>query len=188
MEPGHEIVLVRLSPEYDISGFDCEDDDLDGFLADDALRYQEGFLANTTLLLCDGQLVTYFALAADSIRLSGGEKDKGGIDTPLNSFPALKLARLATDVRFRRRGHGTAAVEFCVGLARHLNDMHRHDGIGCRFVTVDAYPTAVAWYKSLGFVENETRRSQKDTVSLRLDVLPVVDIDVEPGEDQIRLW
>ncbi|RJQ54081.1 MAG: hypothetical protein C4521_04305 [Actinobacteria bacterium] len=168
--------LVRLSNDFDVSSFDCGNDELGDFLQDDALGYQDKFLANTTLLLDGPNVVTYFSLVADSIRLSDEEKIVEKIDTSRSSFPAIKLARLATDRRFQKRGYGTQAVEFSIGLARHLNDEHRHDGIGCRFVTVDAYPGSVSWYKRFGFIENETKRDKRrETVSLRLDVLPFKD-------------
>ena len=171
-----EIQLVRLSRDYDLASFDCGDHDLNEFIVDDALTYQKQFLANTTLLLVDGEIRTYFALASDAIRLNPNEKNAYGIATPLNNFPALKIARLATHAKYRGQGFGTMALQFCVGLARHLNDEHRHDGIGCRFITVDAYRSALDWYLARGFIENETANNKKrDNVSLRLDALPYED-------------
>jgi GNAT superfamily N-acetyltransferase len=159
-----------------VSNFDCGDDELDDFLVSDALKYQEECLANTTLVLSGKTVAAYFSLAADAIRLSDQEKNDGKIDTPFSHFPALKIARLATDAGFQGKRYGSRAVEYCVGLARHLNDEHRHDGIACRFVTVDAYPNAVDWYRRFGFIENQAHRGRKrQTVSLRIDVLPIQD-------------
>jgi GNAT superfamily N-acetyltransferase len=168
--------LERLSEKFGLSSFDCGDDELDDFLQSDALQYQEDFLANTTLMLVKGEMVGYFSLAADAIRLSADEKNHDAIETPFSSFPALKIARLAVDARHQDRGYGTRAVKYCIGLARHLNDEHRHDGIACRFVTVDAYPQSAAWYMNkFGFIENESGKSRRETVSLRLDALPIED-------------
>jgi GNAT superfamily N-acetyltransferase len=170
------LTLVRLSADHGLSSFDCGDGELDDFLRSDALGYQEQYLANTTLMLVDKDIAGYFSLAADAIRLSADEKDHGEIHARLSHFPALKIARLAVHAESQGRGYGSLAVEYCVGLARHLNDEHRHDGIACRFVTVDAYPDAVDWYRRFGFVENQARRSKKrQTVSLRLDALPIKD-------------
>jgi GNAT superfamily N-acetyltransferase len=171
-----EVVLVRLSSAYDLASFDCGDQDLNEFLVDDALEYQKLFLANTTLMLAQGRVAAYFSLSSDAIQLSRDEKDVGGIGTPFSSFPALKIARLATDTKFQGLGYGRMALEFCIGLARHFNDEHRHDGVGCRFVTVDAYPSSADWYLAQGFVRNEKVGSKnRETTSLRLDALPFED-------------
>ena len=171
-----DVQLVRLSEDYDLVSFDCGDSDLNEFLTDDALDYQSKFLANTTLLIVDQQVRAYFSLASDAIQLSAAERDDGGIDVPFRSFPALKIARLATDARYQRSGLGLMALQFSIGLARHLNDEHRHDGIGCRFITVDAYPKSADWYLRRGFVVNERLSSRnRETISLRLDSLPYED-------------
>lgn len=177
-QASQQIKLVRLTKNLDISNFECGDGELDNFLIEDALEYQSDYFANTTLMVINDNIVNFFSLAADSINLTKNEKNKEGITTSFSSFPALKIARLATDSRFQNFGYGTLAVKYCIGLSRHLNDEHRHDGIGCRYVTVDAYPKSVEWYKTrFGFVENEARaRIARDTVSLRLDILPVRDI------------
>lgn len=166
-----KISLTRLSSNFDLAAFDCGDGELNDFLVDNALGYQGQFLANTTLVLSDAQVVTYFSLASDAIQLTLAERERDGIDTPFSQFPALKIARLATDARFQRRGFGTLALQFSVGLARHLNNEHRHDGVGCRFVTVDAYPQSAAWYRTRGFVNNGRASKRRETISLRYDAL-----------------
>lgn len=124
-------------------------------------------------------IVCYFSLAADSIRLKTEEKEESGLPR-LHDYPALKLARLATNEEFQNHGFGTKALEWTVGLAQHFNDDHRHDGLGCRFVTVDAYPQSIGFYKKFGFVENvEGAGKKRANVSLRYDVLEGT-IDIPP--------
>ena len=130
------IKLERLSKVFDLSKFKCGDNELDDFLVSDALKYQKTCLANTTLMIADEKIVNYFSLAADSIRLSTKEKVEEEIDVIFSSFPAIKIARLATQISCQKNGYGTKAVMYCLGLARHLNDDHRHDAIGCRFVKI----------------------------------------------------
>lgn len=162
------VLLERLSPKHDVTDFHCTDTDLDDFLVEDALNCQHDFLAATTALLVANseQLMGYFSLAADAITLNPEEKEAEGITRQFRSFPALKIARLAIDKRFQGQGWGKGAVLFCIGLARRLNDLTRYDGVGCRFLTVDAYPTAVDFYKKFRFVENEERRRDVQLVSV----------------------
>lgn len=167
-----DVTLARLSPDQDLAGFDCGDGELNEFLCDDALGYQASFFANTTVMIQGGRIVGFFSLAADSIRLELGEKEAAGITMKLRQFPALKIARLGVALPSQRDGLGTLALKYCAGLARHLNDEHRHDGVACRFLTVDAYPQSAAWYMARGFIRNGSARSKKrETVSLRLDVM-----------------
>ena len=39
--------LIRLTPEYEFSDFDCGDDDLNEFLYEDAKKFLEKRIANT---------------------------------------------------------------------------------------------------------------------------------------------
>jgi len=162
--------LERLSKSFDLSNFDCGDKDLNEFLKEDALAYQDNFIAITTLMLYDGEIASFFSLICDSIRLSGKEKKKGELTTPFSIFPAIKVARLATCQGLQGNGFGTEAVKYCIGLARKLNS-RADEGIACRFLTVDAYPHRIDWYERLGFIQN-VKEDRRDAVSMRYDILP----------------
>ncbi len=58
-----EIRRVRASDRAELDVFECGDDDLNGFLRDDALRLQERNTVVTYLALYDGELVGYVSLA-----------------------------------------------------------------------------------------------------------------------------
>jgi GNAT superfamily N-acetyltransferase len=164
--------LIRLTADYDVSSFDCGDADLCEFLRDDALRYQTKLLASTTLLFAADEVVAYFSLATDALGLAEPQRLRRRIKTSFSQMPALKIARLATDKRHQGNGYGTHALQFCVGLARHLNDVDRHDGVGCRFLTVDAYPGAVDWYAGFGFARPDKIDKSRHTVNMWLDLMP----------------
>lgn len=128
----------------------------------------------------DGEdLIGYFAVLADSIRLQKKERPGGIL---YSTAPAIKLGRMGVDRPFRGRGVGVWILDFVVGLARELTAR-----IGVRYVTLDALtrPGLVAWYEDYGFVRNmgepERRRAlakhlgfkprPDSTVSMRYDVL-----------------
>lgn len=160
--------FVFLNPSHPVDGFFCGETDLRDFLIDDALSYQQQFIAQTYLIFENGQLAAYFALAADSIVLEVDETPGGCEGKQVRTYPALKLARLATDPKFEKRGIGSEALEYCVGAARSINES---PGAGCRFVTVDALPSAEPWYARRGFVPNLKHKNRRWTRSMRLDVL-----------------
>jgi GNAT superfamily N-acetyltransferase len=70
---------------------------------------------------------------------------------------------------FQRRGIGGELLKYTVGLAIRLNE---ELGIGCRFITVDAYPDSVPWYEKNGFVLNRQYPKLPDAhQSMRYDIL-----------------
>jgi ribosomal protein S18 acetylase RimI-like enzyme len=77
-------------------------------------------------------------------------------------WPAVKIARLAVDERWRGLGLGKDLVSFCV--ARVLRELMPVSG--CRFLTVDANRPAVAFYEKMGFtlVDTEDNRASPTPV------------------------
>jgi GNAT superfamily N-acetyltransferase len=171
-----EQLRVRLVADADVpllATFTCGEPDLDDFLRSDALRLQSHRVVRTYLAFHENVMVGYMALLTDAVVLETKERKRlalGSHDHPI--VPALKIARLAVaeSVRTTHAGVGTALVE--VALAMALDVAQR---VGCRLLTVDAYPGAVAFYERLGFVPNRAKPYQgRQHPSMRLDVFPPV--------------
>jgi ribosomal protein S18 acetylase RimI-like enzyme len=77
-------------------------------------------------------------------------------------WPAVKIARLAVDERYRGRGLGRDLVSFAVALV--MNQIMPY--IGCRFITVDSNRPAVEFYEKRGFtlVDSEENRQHRTPV------------------------
>jgi GNAT superfamily N-acetyltransferase len=154
-------------------GDDSEDEDLNDFLRADALRLQDQKVALTFLALYADALVGYVTLLADSVVLLTKERKKVNLtssDHPV--VPALKIARLASSLAFRtkHRGIGEALVAFAYARALGVAAL-----VGCRFLTLDARPSAVPFYNKLGFVPNMDKsyleREEKTRhLSMRFDL------------------
>jgi ribosomal protein S18 acetylase RimI-like enzyme len=154
-----------------LAAFTCGEADLDDFVRSDALRLQSHRVARTYLAFYGVELVGYATLLADSIVLETKERKRlalGSHDHP--AVPALKIARLGVSESFRatRSGVGSALVRIALAVGADLSDR-----IGCRLLTVDAYPDAVAFYERLGFVRNRAKAYQgREHPSMRLDIFP----------------
>lgn len=84
------------------------------------------------------------------------------------SLPAIKIARLAVDSRYRSKGIGNNLVSLALGIA---NDQIA-PSIGCRFVVTDAKKEAVSFYKRVGFTILETEDNKNaDTPVMFVDIL-----------------
>lgn len=144
----------QLTPETDIKPFKCADSDLNEFLFEDAKHFQRELMAVTYLLeyMELNKTAAYFSLLADKITFNPDEK---GVWNKLNrnipntkrrrSYPAVKIGRLAVSEEFSGCGLGTFIVD---NIKYAFANVKR---LGCRFITVDALNSAVAFYEKNGF-------------------------------------
>lgn len=136
--------------KLDIQYFDCGDSDLNDFLKNDAIYYTKNNLAVTYLVADSNKVVSYMSLAMGAIEIKKHlfEKD---IDARarIRYYPCLKIARLATDKRYRGKGYAAKMIYLAVTIAKEIRKR-----VGCRFLMVDAYPDPklIDWYKKRGFV------------------------------------
>jgi GNAT superfamily N-acetyltransferase len=139
--------------KFPIHAFDCADADLNEFLKVDCPKYKNYHLSHTKIALLNGHIVGFIALLADSISLVESERrwfiEK---DIRVQQIPALKVGRLGVDYAFHRQGIGRALMQYSVAVAFRMNS---NLGVGCRFLTVDAYPDSIAFYEHLGFVRSQ---------------------------------
>ena len=169
--PIDELSITQLTNGQNVTGFCCEDKELENFLLQDALAHQKNMVATTYLCLFQLKPVGYFSICTDAISLDETEKQSSfGKDKPYRDYPALKIARLATHKDYQKRGIGTYMVKLAIGKALSLSTE-----MGCRFVTVDAYPKSYPFYKKFNFIDNladkKKRHEPDDTISIRLDLI-----------------
>ena len=171
-----KLKLITLTPEIDLANFDCTNADLNEFLKDDALKHQEQNIAQTTCIFYDDELIGFYALVCDALDAELITKSQKRKMFPwkkrtLKSYPAIKLARMALVEKHHKKGVGTFFIKLIKGYVWDL----MKKGIGCRFITVDAYHGVVGFYKKNGFEHNimkeEEEKKKGETVSMRLDIL-----------------
>ena len=150
-----------------MANFDCGDKDLNEFLKEDAIRYQDNKMANTIVLIEKERVVGFFSLCTDAIKLGNLEKDQCDNLKPSEEYPAVKIARLAVDKSVQSLGLGKLIIQVAVGLiiARVSNI------VGTRFITVDSYHNRIDFYKRFGFNEHSKYKKKDNYVSMRYDLL-----------------
>lgn len=158
-----------------INSFDCGDADLNDFIFHDAALYYKARIA-TSYILEDGDsddVIGYFSLAHDKISLTDFPSNSAynrfrkkffARGKMFKSYPALKICRLATDTRYR--GYGIGAMILNMIIASYKND----NKAGCRFITVDAYSSAVPFYLSRGFLPLSKDDENAETRLLYFDL------------------
>lgn len=145
----------RLSQTHQFLPFDCGDADLNDFLLSNAKDYQEQLMAVTYFIEDEKETVLYFSLSNDKVTAlehSSGFWRKVKALFPHSKhrkdYPAVKLGRLAVNVHYQHDGSnwGTSALDY---LKRWMVSNNK---TGCRFITVDAYLSAVPFYLKNGFL------------------------------------
>ena len=118
--------LVELTPDFDITEFDCGDEQLNNFLFEDAKPSLALRVANTFILVDDGRVVAYFCLLNDK-----------------DSIKAMLHAE-----------HGRSAF---------------------RFITVDAYLSAVPFYEKNGFLHLTKKDEDEHARLMYFDMMEIAD-------------
>ncbi|MCL2649606.1 MAG: GNAT family N-acetyltransferase [Candidatus Azobacteroides sp.] len=147
-----QVELVKLSSETSILTFDCGDMDLNNFLLEDALHYLNERMAVTYLLTYQSQIIAYFCLLNDKVTFDTTDEKEKSFWNRFNrknkipnhkrrqNYPAVKIGRLAVDKMFSGQKIGHFLLESIKSMMIKKND------IACRFLTVDAYQTALDFY------------------------------------------
>ena len=112
---------LQLSSDTEIKPFKCAEEDLNGFLFEDAKHFHQELMAVTYLLEDTSENVTvaYFSLLADKITFNPDEKSiwnrlNRNIPNPKRrkSYPAIKIGRLAVNEEFTGQANNEQVLIF----------------------------------------------------------------------------
>jgi GNAT superfamily N-acetyltransferase len=147
---------------HDVSKFDSDDTDINEFLQRDAWKYQADHISHTRLAYLDQRLVGYITLLADCVILLTSEKKKALKEAKeqhqtVYTFPAVKIGRIGVQKDCQGLDIGTQLLKYAVGVVVRMN---RELNVGCRLITLDAYPKSVGFYEKRGFMYNKHYRKR----------------------------
>lgn len=164
----------KIEANTEIKPFDCGDSDLNSFLFDDSKKYLDAMLA-VTYLLEDNEMqktVAYYCLLNDKIQLDPDEKSKWNkINRKIpnskryHAYPAVKIGRLGVSKEYAHKRIGEMV------LLQIKMIFSRMTLSGCRFLTVDAYASAVPFYEKCGFRFLSDKDAGDDTRSMYFDLM-----------------
>jgi GNAT superfamily N-acetyltransferase len=154
-----DFLFERLTVTHQIKPFDCNDEDIDlkEFLEEDALPYLKQLLAVTYLIESPKATIAFFTVSNDKILLAESKSKqfwKKHVASNLhfekrgfNSFPAVKIGRLAVNKNYQSQGFGKMIIDW----VKH--SFIEHNKTGCLFVIVDALnrPRTISFYQKCGF-------------------------------------
>ena len=165
--------LVKLTPLHDISQFDCGDSDLNEFLRDNALNFTEKRIANTYVLEDNGKIAAYFCLLNDKVSQQESsnnkwKKLKKGFPEgkQFSSYPAIKIGRFAVSSSYRGLNLGTILMD---KIKKMLNGNSYYSAF--RYLTVDAYLSAVGFYEKNKFKVLSSQMADEHTRLMFFDMM-----------------
>ena len=167
--------LVRLTLDYPLSEFDCGDSDLNEFLLEDAKHFLEKRGANTYILEDEGRVAAYFCLLNDKVskdEVIGSRWKKIRANFPsskqFRSYPTIKIGRFAVSLDYRGRNIGTDLMD---SIKAMLHAEHGRSAF--RFITVDAYLSAVPFYEKNGFLHLTKKDEDEHTRLMYFDMMEI---------------
>jgi GNAT superfamily N-acetyltransferase len=141
-----QVQVRRLESSDNRSRFCSGDIELDRFFQRYAGQNQfRHYIGTTYVAGADGLLLGFVTVSSGDIcgeRLTRVTRKR----LPDYPIPVLRIARLAVDRGFQKRGIGKLLLKAMLELALQLRDQ-----TGCAGVLVDAKPAAVDFYTRLGF-------------------------------------
>lgn len=165
--------MVRLSAEYELQDFDCGDNDLNDFLFEDAKHFLEKRIANTFILEDKKHIVAYFSLLNDKIsrlEITNSRwkkiKDSFPDDKHFRSYPSIKIGRFAVSKDYCGQHIGSDLMAM---IKTFLNE--RQDYSAFRFITVDAYISAIPFYEKNGFKQLTQKDEDEHTRLMYFDMM-----------------
>ncbi|EKY16953.1 GNAT family N-acetyltransferase [Capnocytophaga sp. oral taxon 326] len=173
--------FLRVTKGFVFKPFNCEDDDLNEFLFEEAIPYRKELLATTFVIEDDTRTLDYYSLLNDSLQLkeemfsSKSQLKKFLRDLipypkrHLKNIPSVKIGRLAVDKSCKGKGLGKIMIHTIISNCLMLNDNQ-----ACRLITVDAYKQAIPFYQRMGF-EFLSDNDKED--STRLMFLDLADLE-----------
>lgn len=138
-----------LTEDHDLSKFECESEDLNDFLKNNALKQQKEKLNLTKLITCDERIIGFVSLLTDSMKINflkdktEKEKIKDKLNISENNrLPAIKIGRFAIDKKYAGKGLGTQIIR---NILVNIIKIAESD-VGLRFVVVEGYASAYDFY------------------------------------------
>ncbi len=167
------IRIEKLTDNHNLTSFDCGDVDLNEFLTDDAIPFQEKRIATTYIVIINDRVAAYFSLLNDKVSRTDVSKSAWRKLKKLfahskhrSNYPAIKIGRFAVCKDFASQGLGSVIMD---AIKQSVNEKSQYSAF--RFLTVDAYISAIPFYLKSGFIEMLSEQENDTTRTMYFDML-----------------
>lgn len=169
-------VIRELQPEDNCKTIklgDAQYTPLKTFFLNDAKRLDAEHLAKTFVLVDseESRICGFATTVCAQLSIQDYEMPEISAGYRYRDYPGVKLARLAVDCRYQRRGLGSKLVDFVLGMT--ITNIQA--SAGCRLMFVDSKQNSVSFYERLGFTAAlpVNQGSSRPTLTMWLDLMNV---------------
>ncbi|MCK4910438.1 MAG: GNAT family N-acetyltransferase [Thermodesulfovibrionales bacterium] len=173
--------LIKLIPDKTIKPFNCDHEQLRGFLFENAMEHIHTLLAQTYIFEDIKSTIAYFSVSNDAIRVDDSHSKNWFRRNVLkllsheksikyDAYPAVKVGRFAVADEFRGKDVGTKLMSW---IKRYFINKNK---TGCRFITVDAYKEALGFYEKMGFKYLTKEDENHETRHMYFDLAHHIDL------------
>jgi len=160
-----------------VRNFSCGAKDLEEFLnTDEVEEYENEGLGRTVLVYRNGDLVAYFTVSSEGLRIEYLRTWKSFSrmsEMRMESIPAVKVGRLAVSKDWQGKGIGRALIGHIAGMALVMGQQ-----FGVRLLIVEARKESEDFYLKCGFELTVPTKRQRTRIyrTLFFDLAKVKDI------------
>lgn len=147
--------LRPLTHSEDVAAFSCDDESLDRYLHNEALKSQESGLARTHVWTADddGTIQGYTTIVPVEVTAKSHDVPRHAMGSRAK-VPAFLIAKMAIVGHLQRQGHGTDLLVWTLGAIVQAADL-----VGGRLILVEAggadMNASFRFYQNIGFEEVE---------------------------------
>ena len=159
-----------------LSTFNSSKKDLNQFLLNESITYQNSRIGNTTCVFhqdCPDRIIAYFTLSNSGIKVTANEFLELGINTStkLQVIPAVLIGRFALDNEYADCGNGRNILNLT--MSSIVQDFKVS---ATRLVVVDSGNDVEEFYLKCGFIksyeaEKKAKNHASNTVKMYKDIL-----------------
>ena len=167
--------LLDFEPSL-LSSFNSSKKDLNEFLLNESITYQNSRIGNTTCVFhqdCPDRIIGYFTLSNTGIKVTPSEFFELGINTitKLQVIPAVLIGRFAVDREYADCGNGKNILNLT--LSSIVQDFKVS---ATRLVVVDSGIDVEGFYSKCGFIksyeaEKKAKNHSSNTIKMYRDIL-----------------
>jgi GNAT superfamily N-acetyltransferase len=163
IDPAH-LQYEPFNQSNQVRDFDSGEPDLDQFLcSEEVAEYDRQNLGRTTLVYYEGDLVAFFTVCVDGLKLDYVQSKKIpkslvhiGSAT-VDKIPSIKIGRLATKREWQSKGIGRHLIKHVVGYAIEVSKT-----TAVRLIIVESKPGSIDFYEKCAFQHTlETKGERK---------------------------
>lgn len=170
--PDGKLVVERLSQTIlnerdDAIEFCCGNNDIDDFIHEEALIFQNERLGVTYIFRHEAKIIAFITLSMANLRKKG-MRSEDKLEVGREHYPALQIGQLAVCNDYQNSKIGTFLCDFCFDRALKFSER-----IGCRFLILNAREEVIGFYEKYGFklLPDQDKRIEK---MLFLNIIPKV--------------